>query len=191
MEKKSPWFRFRVVAYVVIAAVFAFLAYSPNKSEAEEAASASSAAQLSFLGTAPEWELVDLEGAPISAASLKGKVVVVDFWATWCPPCVKEIPGYVSLQKQYGSDELVIVGVSLDRGKDSEDKVRAFAAKHQINYPLVMGDGDIVDAFASVAGPIQAIPTTFLIDREGNVVHHKVGSMETADYEQLIRAALN
>jgi len=188
--QKSPWFRFRVFAYVLIAVAFAYLAYSPNESEAEEAA-AESAAGLSFLGTAPEWSLVDMEGAPISAASLKGKVVVVDFWATWCPPCVKEIPGYVALQKQYGSDGLVIVGVSLDRGKDAEKKVRDFAAKYQINYPLALGDGDIVEVFGSVAGPIQAIPTTFLIDRSGNVVHHKVGSMETADYEQVIRAALN
>jgi len=188
--QKSSWFRLRVVAYVVIAAVFAFLAYSPNKSEAEVATDGSPAA-LSFLGTAPEWSLVDMEGAPVSAASLKGKVVVVDFWATWCPPCVKEIPGYVALQKKYGADGLVIVGVSLDRGKDAEKKVRDFATKHQINYPIAMGDGDVVGAFGSIAGPIQAIPTTFLIDRGGNVVHHKVGSMETADYEQLIRAALN
>jgi len=188
--KKSLWFRLRVVAYLLVAGVFAFLAYSPNKSEAEGFESESSAA-LSFLGTAPGWELVDMEGAPISAESLKGKVVVVDFWATWCPPCVKEIPGYVALQKQYENDGLVIVGVSLDRGNDAEKKVRDFAAKHQINYPLAMGDGDIVEAFGSVAGSIQAIPTTFLIDREGNVVHHKVGSMDTADYEQLIRAALN
>jgi len=187
--QKSSWFRLRVVVYLLIAGVFAFLAYSPNKSEAEGVAAESG--RLSFLGTAPEWELIDMEGAPISAASLKGKVVVVDFWATWCPPCIKEIPGYVALQKQYGSDGLVIVGVSLDRGKDSEKKVRDFAAKYQINYPIAMGDSDSVEAFGSIAGPIQAIPTTFLIDREGNVVHHKVGSMETADYEQLIRAALN
>jgi len=187
---KSSWFRFRVFAYVLLAVVFAYLAYSPNKSEAEEAA-AESPIGLTFLGTAPEWSLVDMDGAPISAASLKGKVVVVDFWATWCPPCVKEIPGYVALQKQYEKDGLVIIGISLDRGKDAEKKVRDFAAKYQVNYPLALGDSDIVDTFASIAGPIQAIPTTFLIDREGNVVHHKVGSMETADYEQLIRAALN
>jgi len=187
--QKSSWFRFRVGAYVVIAAVFAFLAFSSNKSEAEEPAG--SAAQLSFLGTAPEWSLVDMDGAPISAESLKGKVVVVDFWATWCPPCIEEIPGYVSLQKQYENDGLVIVGISLDRGKDAEKKVRDFAAKHQINYPLALGDSDTVAAFGSIAGSIQAIPTTFLIDRTGNVIHHKVGSMKTADYEQVIRAALN
>jgi len=187
--QKSLWFRLRVVAYLLVAVVFAYLAYSPNKSEAEEVNK--SPAALSFLGKTPEWSLVGIDGAPIGSDALKGKLVVVDFWATWCPPCVREIPGYVALQKKYGADGLVIVGVSLDRGKDNDQKVRDFAAKHQINYPLALADGDIVEAFSSIAGRIQAIPTTFLIDREGNVVHHKVGSMETADYEQVIRAALN
>jgi len=187
MKKFSIGFRVRVCAYLAVAAVFAF-GLLRNKSEAVEPRA--DAGALSFLGTAPGWSLVDMDGAPISAESLKGKVVVVDFWATWCPPCVREVPGYVALQKQYAKD-LVIVGISLDRGNDAAGKVREFAERHEVNYPLALADGDVVAAFGSVAGDIRAIPTTFLIDRDGNVRHHKVGSMETADYEKIIRAALH
>lgn len=129
---------------------------------------------------APAWTLSDLDGKPVSSEQFKGKVVVVDFWATWCPPCREEIPGYIALQEKYGKDGLVIVGVSLDRKGPAH--VKAFAEKEGMNYVVVMGDGATVAAF----GGFNAIPTTFIIDRAGNIRDQKTGAVETAEYEKTL-----
>jgi peroxiredoxin len=139
---------------------------------------------LEQLGAAPSWKLIRIDGTPMSSDELKGKVVVVDFWATWCPPCIKEVPGYVAMQEKYADRGLVIVGISLDQ--QGPPVVQKFAERHRINYPLVMGDQTVVDAFGGVEG----IPTTFLIDRNGQIRHRKVGAMEREDYEPLIAALL-
>jgi len=148
------------------------------------AAGGSGLAALPKLGSAPAWELKDVNGAVVRSDQFKGKVVVVDFWATWCPPCRAEIPGYVELQKKYGKDGLVIIGVSLDQA--GPDVVKAFAAKYAINYPLVMGDDAVVGAF----GGVEAIPTTFLIDRTGQIRDRKMGSEETSVYEKKLLSVL-
>lgn len=133
---------------------------------------------------APDWTLSDVEGNPVSFAQFKGKVVVVDFWATWCPPCIKEIPGYIALQEKHGKDGLVIIGISLDR--KGAAVVKPFMVKYGINYPIVIGDQDTVAAF----GGFNAIPTTFLINRDGMIVDRKTGAEETAEYEKRILAVL-
>jgi thiol-disulfide isomerase/thioredoxin len=133
---------------------------------------------------APAWQLKDLDGREVTAAQFKGKVVVVDFWATWCAPCVDEIPGYIALQKKYGADGLVIVGISMDRRGPGH--VKQFAETHGINYTLVMGDEAVADAF----GGLEALPTTYLVSRDGRILHRKVGGADPADYEKRVKAAL-
>ncbi len=133
---------------------------------------------------APAWKLKDLDGREVSSDQFKGKVVVVDFWATWCGPCIGEIPGYIALQKKYGPAGLAIVGISLDRRGPAH--VRQFAQAKGMNYTLAMGDEAVVEAF----GDIQAIPTTFLISREGRILHQKTGATPAEEYEKLVQAAL-
>lgn len=133
---------------------------------------------------APAWKLKDLDGREVSSDQFKGKVVVVDFWATWCGPCIEEIPGYIALQKKYGPDGLVIVGVSMDRRGAAH--VKQFAQAKGMNYTIVMGDEAVVEAF----GNFQAIPTTFLISRDGRIMHQKTGAAPAEEYEKLVQAAL-
>jgi thiol-disulfide isomerase/thioredoxin len=142
------------------------------------------AAQASLTGqAAPALTFKDLSGKEVSLASLKGKVVVVDFWATWCGPCRVEIPGYIEMQKKYEKD-VVIVGVSLDQ--KGPKHVQKFVEANGMNYTVVMGDNNAVDAF----GGFNSIPTTFLIGRDGRIVHQKSGTMESAEYEELVKKAL-
>ena len=139
---------------------------------------------LPMLGAAPDWTLDRIDGTSLSSSDLAGKIVVVDFWATWCPPCRAEIPGYIAMQDDLRDQDVVIVGISLDKGGPSV--VRRFAEEWGMNYELVMGDEEVANAF----GGIRAIPTTFLIDRNGQVRHRKQGAMEREEYEPFVRSLL-
>ncbi|QYM79389.1 TlpA family protein disulfide reductase [Horticoccus luteus] len=158
----------------------------PAKPHAEEAvtAGAKKAAADPSAPLAPAWTLKDVDGHEVTSAQFKGKVVVVDFWATWCGPCRKEIPGYIALQKKYGDKGLAIIGVSLDQA--GPGVVKKFVADNKVNYTIVMGSDEVVAAFGGVEG----IPTTFLIDRDGRIRDRKVGTEETASYEKKIAAVL-
>jgi thiol-disulfide isomerase/thioredoxin len=153
---------------------------------AKTAASATTAAMtLPKIGPAPAWQLQDVDGKVVSSEQFKGKVVVVDFWATWCGPCRMEIPGYTELVKKYGKDGFTIIGVSIDQA--GPEVVKDFVAKNRVNYPVVMADEKVAAAF----GGVEVIPTTFLIDRAGQIRDRKEGAEETATYEKKVIALLN
>jgi len=133
---------------------------------------------------APGWELSDLDGKTVRSSDFKDKVVILDFWATWCPPCRAEIPGFVELQKKYQAQGLRVVGVSVDQA--SAETVKAFAQKSGINYPVVLADTNIVDAF----GGIDGLPTTFIIDANGRIVKRHLGFTEKSDFESDIKPLL-
>lgn len=175
---------FRPVSLLVAASLLLGLtACGPKKDDAPPPQKVS-AADLPSLGDAPAWQLKDLEGKLVSSEQLKGKVVVVDFWGTWCGPCRMEIPGYIAMQQKYGKDGLAIVGVTIN--DPDPGVVKAFAAKNGMNYLIVTGDEDIQKAF----GGLEAVPTTFLIDRAGKIRHRKVGVEEHKVYEQKVLAIL-
>ena len=163
---------------------------APSSSEAEVLAKVSNevkearVSSLPMLGAAPDWELARLDGTKMSSKDLAGKVVVLDFWATWCGPCKAEIPHYIEMQRDLEEKGMVIVGVSLDRA--GPEVVKKFQTEYGINYPLIMGDSNMVDAF----GGIEAIPTTFIIDRNGQVRDRKVGLTDPAEYRLKIESLL-
>jgi len=126
----------------------------------------------------------DLGGKNVRLSSYKGKVILLNFWATWCGPCKAEIPGFVELQDKYKND-LVIVGFSVD---DPADKAKAFAAEYKMNYPILLGEGreELQDAY----GPIWGIPASFLISKDGKVCRKHLGIAPTAVFEKEIVALL-
>jgi peroxiredoxin len=145
---------------------------------------ASVAFPLPKIAAAPAWKLKDVNGNVVTSEQFKGKVVVLDFWATWCGPCLREIPGYVDLQRKYGNDGLAIVGLSIDEGSKAATLVKDFATKYGINYQMLMAD----DAVQAAFGGTDAIPTTFLIDRDGQIRDRKVGTED--GYEKKILSVL-
>ncbi len=131
---------------------------------------------------APPFTLSDVQGRPVSLADFRGKVVVLDFWATWCPPCKREIPDFIDLQSEYSSKGLQIVGIALDEPQ----KVKEFAEQVGMNYSVLLGD----DATAMEYGGISGIPTTFVIDRTGKIVNRFEGYRPRSVFEQEIQKLL-
>jgi thiol-disulfide isomerase/thioredoxin len=143
------------------------------------------ASQISvFADVAPAWELKDVNGNLVKLSDFKGKVVVLDFWATWCPPCRAEIPHFIGLQDQYGKQGLVVIGVSVDQG--GPQVVSSFVKANKVNYPIVLGNLDVAEQYDATNG----IPTTFVIDRKGNIVSKHLGYTEPDIFENEIKNAL-
>jgi len=154
------------------------------KVEAEEKPTGDKAPPDPSAKPAPSFTLQDLKGNQISLSDFKGKVVVLDFWATWCPPCVKEIPHFIELYEQYKDRGFAMVGISVDRGGISV--VKSFAQKHRVNYPILMADGQVAKAY----GGITYIPTTFVIDAAGNIRQKYVSYQDKAVFEADIKKLL-
>ena len=132
---------------------------------------------------APDFALETIGGETFRLSEQRGRVVVLNFWATWCPPCRYEIPDFIAMQSAFGADDVVFVGVSLDEGGPAV--VRSFADRMEINYPLVLDDGSVSAAY----GPLTGLPMTFLIDRAGEVRSYAPG-MVTRDMIEPEIAAL-
>jgi cytochrome c biogenesis protein CcmG, thiol:disulfide interchange protein DsbE len=130
---------------------------------------------------APAFTLATLDGDSLSLEALRGQVVLVNFWASWCPPCRIEMPGFERVYRARRADGFVIVGIATDR--HAEDQIRAFVAEHDITYPIVLGTAQVVREY----GGVRALPESFLIDREGRVQHRIVGYFA----EPALRAAVN
>jgi len=133
---------------------------------------------------APSFTLQDLNGKPVNLSDFKGKVVILDFWATWCPPCVMEIPHFIELHEQYKDRGFAMVGISLDR--QGVGVVESFVQKYRVNYPILMADGQVDKAYGGITG----IPTTFVIDAAGNIRQKYVGYRDKAVFEADIKALL-
>jgi thiol-disulfide isomerase/thioredoxin len=133
----------------------------------------------------PDFSVKDLQGREVSSADLRGKVVLIDFWATWCQPCKKEMPGYQKLLDQYGSRGFAIVGFKFDTMMDMEDPV-VFAKRLGVRYPLAVAPDDLKQKF----GGIEGLPTTMLYDRQGILQKKIVGFEYTNVIESELRPFL-
>jgi cytochrome c biogenesis protein CcmG/thiol:disulfide interchange protein DsbE len=164
---------------------------SPSAPEAAPAAAdsgeqASAACMANAKPANFDFTMKDVDGNEVSLSAYKGKVVLLNFWATWCGPCKAEIPGFVRIQEKYRDKGLVIVGYSVD---DTADKAKAYAAQYKMNYPILLGEGreDVQDAY----GPIWGIPASFLISKEGKVCRKHMGIAPEAVFEKEVAALLN
>lgn len=134
---------------------------------------------------APDFELTSLDGQKVKLSDFRGKAVVLNFWATWCAPCKIEMPWFVDLQKQYGSDGLTIIGVAMD---DSDpQKIAQFASEMGVNYPVLLGTNNVSEQY----GDVEYLPTTFYINRQGKIVGKVAGLIGKAEIEDDAKKALD
>jgi peroxiredoxin len=133
------------------------------------------------------FSLTDMQGKPFNLASQKGKVVVLDFWATWCPPCKVEIPWFVEFQNKYAAKGFSVVGVSVD---DPIASLKPFADRYKMNYPVLVGDGRDDIKGAKAYGPMWGLPKTFIIGRDGNICKTHIGFSQKETLEQQIKSLL-
>ncbi len=133
---------------------------------------------------APEFALRDLSGKTVRLSHFKGKVLLLDFWATWCRSCQKEIPELILLQKRYADEGFTVVGVSLD--EEGATVVKPFTHRFGITYPILIGNTHVAASY----GGIQAVPMAFLIGRNGRILKTFVGAQKESDFERAIRSAL-
>ena len=167
-----------VVAVVLVVGIWKLIHTAhPGKSRLGGAAVGLGGAQ------APDFSLQDLDGKPLDLASYRGKVVLLDFWATWCTPCREEIPHFVEWQDKYREQGLQVIGISMDEGPKP---VRNFYREFKMNYPVAVGTEKLATAYGGVLG----LPITFLIDRDGKIAAKFVGAVDMNSVEQQMKSLL-
>jgi peroxiredoxin len=129
---------------------------------------------------APNFTLKDATGADVKLSDYRGKVVLLNFWATWCGPCKIEIPWFMDFQQQYRDRDFAVLGVSMD--DDGWKSVKPYVAEHKINYRIVIGTEELTQQY----GGVESLPTTFIVDREGRIASVHVGLVSKREYQDEI-----
>ena len=170
----------RIVRWgLLIAAPFVIASCSTHRgSQSEVQAATSTVADTSDTTLAPDFALPDLKGRTVHLKDFRGKVVVLDFWATWCGPCKMEIPHFVELMKRHGEKGLEIVGVAMD--EPGAEVVRPFVQKNDLRYHVLLGDLYTANRY----GGVDALPTTFVIDRKGHIARKYIGYRSLESFEE-------
>jgi len=134
---------------------------------------------------APDFTLTDIHGKTVKLSDYRGKVVILDFWDTWCPPCRRGIPDFIKLYNTYKDSGLVIIGLAF--GREGEQKVKDFAEEFGMNYPVVVATREVGEAY----GPIRSIPTAFIINKKGEAVKRYIGLRPKSEFENDVRYLLH
>ncbi len=172
-----------VIIFALLVLLFIFLGKSRSKnsnkiSQPEQKLEINN--EVSTTTTAYDFNLSDIKGKKVKLSDFKGNVVILNFWATWCPPCRMEIPSFIELYKKYKNDGLTIIGVAID----NEVKVKNFVKDNNINYPVLIADETTIMKY----GGIRGIPTTFIIDKNGNIKNQYVGYRPKETFEESFKA---
>jgi len=133
---------------------------------------------------APEFSLKDSNGQVVKLSDFKGKVVLLNFWATWCGPCKVEIPWFIDFETRLKDQGLVVLGVAMD--DEGWEVVKPYITSKKVNYRVVMGD----DSMANLYGGVESLPTTFVLDRDGRIARTHVGLVSKSEYENDIQELL-
>jgi len=128
-------------------------------------------------------KLKDMSGATVNLADFKGKVILLNFWATWCGPCKVEIPEFVRAYEEHKDKGFVVLGVSID---DTADQLKKFAAQYKVNYPMLLNQDDVEEAF----GPIYGVPVSFFIGRDGLICRRQMGEVKKEMLERELKSLL-
>ncbi|MFI5345146.1 MAG: TlpA family protein disulfide reductase [Elusimicrobiota bacterium] len=171
--------KFAIAAVVAAGAVVVYMTATPRSSEPGAPAGSEAVSE-----AAPPLSAPTVEGKTLSLTDYKGKVVLVDFWATWCDPCKEEIPVLVKMHDRLKDKGFVILGVSMD--EEGATAVKKFTAKHPISYPVILNNGERAPKGWTVPG----LPTAYLIGRDGTVRKRWFGEKDPAELEDAVNAAL-
>ena len=134
-----------------------------------------------------DFSLNDVSGKQHNIIEWQGKIRIINFWATWCPPCIKEIPEFVSLQEQYASKGLQFVGIAID----DEVSVKAYLAKTKINYPILIADLEGIALAHQLGNSVDAVPYTLIVDQQGRIIHQHRGAFSKEQIMEVISPILN
>jgi thiol-disulfide isomerase/thioredoxin len=178
--KRNPLVPFFIVA-IVAAMLFAGIHMARNNR-------ANGPAKGQLVGNvAPDFDLQTLDGKSLKLSDLRGKAVLLNFWATYCGPCKIEMPWFVELQKQYGPQGFQIVGLSMDDSSTSTEEIAKFVKDLGINYPVVLGKESVAQSY----GGVGVLPTTFFLDRDGKIIAREFGLQSRSVFVEDIKKALS
>ena len=135
----------------------------------------------------PDFTLPDVLGQPHAISEWQGKLRVINFWATWCGPCLKEIPEFIALQEQYADKGLQFIGIALD----SPEAVATYLSSININYPILVGDMPAISIAHQLGNNIDAVPFTVIVNQQGQIIHQHAGEFSKEQIQEIITPLLN
>ena len=144
-------------------------------------------AEKNTVSALPEFNLPDLSGREHNISEWRGKVLVINFWATWCPPCRKEIPGFIALQERYAAQDVQFIGIAIE----DREPVAEYTVAAKINYPVLLGGDNGITLAQQLGNNADAVPYTLVVDRQGQIMHRHPGEFSKEQIEEIITPLLN